>query len=413
MNPRLWPMSLPAAALLVLWATSARAAPETCELTLNAGGHDRTDTPVCVVVSPPLAAKSVVLADGTGKALPAQLTAPGLLSEAPAEARELHFVLPALKRGETLKLTATFSPQAPSEGFAWKNTPGEYAQLSYLDQPVMRYMCRALDESSKAARELTYKVFHHVYNPAGTRLVTKGAGGKYTHHRGVFYGFNRTTYGDGRRADIWHCSGDTHQSHEGFLAAETGPVLGRHQIAVDWHGQGKHVFAKERRELTVYRVPGGRLIEFASRLRPSGGKVRLDGDPQHAGFQFRAAQEVADGDQKLTYYLRPDGKGRPGGTRNWTRGKDECANLPWNAMSFVIDGDRYTAVYVDKPSNPKEARYSERTYGRFGSYFEYDLEEGEQLAVNYRIWVQDGEMTAEQAAALSADFVEPVAVTAR
>jgi hypothetical protein len=82
-------------------------------------------------------------------------------------------------------------------------------------------------------------------------------------------------------------------------------------------------------------------------------------------------------------------------------------------MSFVIDGKRYTAVYLDRPENPKEARYSERSYGRFGSYFAYDLDEDKPLEVNYRIWLQDGEMTLDQAAALSADFTEPVRVTVK
>ena len=56
------------------------------------------------------------------------------------------------------------------------------------------------------------------------------------------------------------------------------------------------MFAKELREITVYHVPDGRLIEFASRLESVIGTVKLDGDPQHAGFHFRAAQEVADGE---------------------------------------------------------------------------------------------------------------------
>ena len=52
------------------------------------------------------------------------------------------------------------------------------------------------------------------------------------------------------------------------------------------HGQDGKVFAKELRELTAYNVAGGRLIEFASKLAKTAGKVRLDGDPQHAGFSF-------------------------------------------------------------------------------------------------------------------------------
>ena len=34
------------------------------------------------------------------------------------------------------------------------------------------------------------------------------------------------------------------------------------------------------------------MIEFASRLRSPSDRVRIDGDPQHAGFQFRAHNDV-------------------------------------------------------------------------------------------------------------------------
>ena len=64
-------------------------------------------------------------------------------------------------------------------------------------------------------------------------------------------------------------------------------------------------FAKELRELTAYRVTEGVLVEFASRLRSNGGKVKVDGDPQHAGFQFRASGEVAEKTKNQTYYLGP------------------------------------------------------------------------------------------------------------
>lgn len=399
-------LSRTALTIALLGCFSANAAEQTHQFTVKAGDHDRSNTPVTVLLPAPEDGGSVTLTDADGNRIPAQLTAPGLLNEHQDGYGELHFLLPSLKKGQSTKFSAVVSDAASAEGFAWKDTPGKYRELSYGEKPVLRYMYETLDESR---RDETYKVFHHLYNPAGTRFATKGHGGLYTHHRGIFFGFNRVSY-EGGRADVWHCSGDAHLSHEGFLAAEAGSVLGRHQVAVDWHGSPKRVFAKERRELTVYNMPGGHLVEFASRLATTGGKVKLDGDPQHAGFQFRAAQEVAAGDQKATYYLRPDGKGLPGETRNWSKGNDQCADLPWNAMSFVIDGNRYTAVYLDSPGNPKEARYSERSYGRFGSYFEYELDEDKDLVINYRIWLQDGEMTIEQVAALSNDFVEPPTV---
>ena len=82
-------------------------------------------------------------------------------------------------------------------------------------------------------------------------------------------------------------------------------------------------------------------------------------------------------------------------------------------MSFVVDGKRYTAAYLDRPDNPKEARYSERDYGRFGSYFVADCTEKKPLTVDYRLWLQKGEMTKEGVERLSADFVKPPDATVK
>jgi hypothetical protein len=80
-------------------------------------------------------------------------------------------------------------------------------------------------------------------------------------------------------------------------------------------------------------------------------------------------------------------------------------------MSFVLRSKRYTVSYLDHPKNPKEARFSEREFGRFGSYFEYTLEKGKPLTVHYRLWLQEGLMKPKDVATLSNDFVEPVRVT--
>lgn len=402
--------------VFVVWGMTANLVAENVVLTISAGEHDRHNAPIRVTLEVPdelWTANSFVLSSENGDEIPAQIGELGLLamhrrSEASGMLEQLHFILPDLKAGQSTKLTLRGS-DAETAGFSWDGTPDVSRELQHGDRPVLRYMYEALDESSPERREETYKVFHHLFDPTGSRLVTKGPGGRYTHHRGLFYGFNRITYGDGIKADIWHCTGNVHQSHEEFLLSEAGPVMGRHRLAIDWNGQDKQPFAKEQRELTVYHVPGGQMVEFASVLKPTDGPVRLDGDPQHAGFHFRASNEVADSTNSETYYLRPDGKGETGATRNWPNQRGHV-NLPWNCMSFVMGDARYTAVYLDRPDNPKEARFSERDYGRFGSYFEYDLSEENPLVVNYRVWLQEGEITAETARRLSLDFVEPVQV---
>jgi hypothetical protein len=317
-----------------------------------------------------------------------------------------------------LNLTATITDaaQPPQKSFAWKDMPQEHhADLLFGDRPVLRYMYAPVDNSSPEARAATYKPYHHVFDPAGKRLVTKGPGGLFPHHRGLYFGFNKISYEqDGKKmeADTWHNNKGEWTEHEKFVSSEAGPVLGRHRLQIAWHGRDGKIFATELREMTAWNTAGGNLIEFASRLESKVGTIALRGDPQHAGFQFRASQEVPEKTAKQTYYLRPDGKGEPGKFRNWPADK-EHANLPWNALSFVLDDQRYTCCYLDRPENPKESRYSERDYGRFGSYFEYDLTPAEPLKLNYRIWLQTGEMTVDEVNRLDGDFVSPPKVAAK
>lgn len=412
--------------VVCLWmSTALQAAEHRFDLTLDAGKTTRKGGWVKVEILVPRSFGNVeqALLEGPGGPIPGQITSPGLLAETPKDsgaqvARELHFAYPEnqpLPAGETARYTVRLDTNAATpagDRFTWVNKEGEYAELRFGERPVIRYMHKALDESSPQKREETFKVYHHVFDPEGTRIVTKGPGGLFTHHRGLFYAFNKVTYDGNKTVDVWHCRNGESQSHDGFLKVEAGPLVGRHRLAIGWHGKKGELFAKEEREITVFHTKKGILIDFASRLRSTGGKIRLDGDPQHAGFHFRADDEVASKTKGETWYVRPDGKGKAGETRNWEpKTRKGPVDLPWNAMSFVLGDQRFTCVYLDKPTNPKEARYSERDYGRFGSYFEYDLPEGGKLDVNYRVYLQRGELDKPRIEALSADFVTPIKTT--
>ena len=65
---------------------------------------------------------------------------------------------------------------------------------------------------------------------------------------------------------------------------------------------------------------------------------------------------------------------------------------------------------LPKPANPKPAQHSERKYGRFGSYFVYEVTPEKPLEISYRIWLQKGEMKGEEIAVLDAEFAKPVEV---
>jgi hypothetical protein len=299
--------------------------------------------------------------------------------------------------------------------FSWHDTPGKSSELRFGDRPVLRTMYEPLDKSTPERQTATFKVYHHVFSPDGKQLLTDWHPKQlFPHHRGIFYGFSRVTYDGHEHVDIWHCKDGVHQLHKRFEGTEAGPDKAREKMEIAWNDKQGNAFATEHRELTVYNKPGGTMIDFVSTLVPTRGAIKLDGDPQHAGFHFRAAKEVAASTKGGTYYLRPDGKGEPGKFRNWDPKQPESdesklsINVPWKAMSIVVGGKRYTVLYIDHQQNPKPARHSERDYGRFGSYFVTEVTPEKPLTVRYRLWIQDGEMTVEQATAKAAEFTEPV-----
>jgi hypothetical protein len=410
-------VNLSAVIAAALLATVASAESLTRNLTLEAGATERVNAVVRVALTVPTAlADAPVVVQIDQQRVAGQLIRPGLLAE-PAEApagqaaRELIFVLPRLAAGATAAAVVTINPAQPppaQTGFKWVDHLPDNSELYFGDRLVSRYM-RTPYDPAKGKREQTYKVYHHVFDPeTGQVQLTKGPGSQFTHHRGLFFGFQKVTYGGTQKVNIWECP-NAYQADAGTVFAEAGPVVGRHRVKIDWHGKGKDIFAAEQREVMFINTPGGILVDWSTRLETTDGPVLLDGDPQHAGFHFRAAAEVGEKNAKQTYYLRPDGQGKLDETRNWPAQKNHV-NLPWDVMCCVIGSKRYSIEYIDRPQNPKEARFSERDYGRFGSYFVWHLDKDKPLLLNYRVWLQAGEMTGAQAQALSADFTTPVKV---
>ncbi len=404
--------------LLGLLSLSAANAAETFQVKVAAQGDAKRSLPLQIDVTVPKSFADVDLVelstDGQDT-LYGQLTKPGIGNTASDPlARELHLVMPKSMVGPEREFAvAIVKDRDGVTEFQFQDKQGKHKDLLFGDRPVLRYMYEAVDTSSEDRRKETMKVYHHVFDPKGENLLTKGPGGLFQHHRGIFYGFNRISYeqdGKKKSADVWHCNRKESQTHEAFVREEVGPVMARQILEIDWNGQDGETFATELRQMTVYHVDGAQVIDFASELTAKAENLKVDGDPQHAGFQYRATQHVPDKTAKKTYYVRPDGKGEPGKFRNWPGNKDHI-NLDFNALSFVAFDQRYTCCYLDSPENPKPARFSERDYGRFGSYFATEVPKADPLRLNYRLWLQPGEMDVAEIKQLSKDFVDPPKVT--
>ncbi|MBA4031848.1 MAG: hypothetical protein C0478_13285, partial [Planctomyces sp.] len=270
------------------------------------------------------------------------------------------------------------------------NAAGTETDLTFDGQPVLRYM-HAYDPSTPEKNAETYKVFHHVFGPGTGDLITKGAGGTFPHHRGLYVAWNKTQTEKGTY-DFWHCTKGAHQQHIKFLKQEADATHATATVEIHWADADNQPVVREERTVTVTKLPlagdkFGWQIDWSTVLHSERGKIRLTGDRQHAGFQFRAPQSVADANSAR--YIRPAGFPQQSEAVQESDGPAEPkhANLPWCAMTFPVEQNKYTVAYFEDPSLPKPSRFSERPYGRFGAFFETDLLPEHPLTMTYRVLV--------------------------
>ena len=300
---------------------------------------------------------------------------------------------------------ATTPPPGPApsdKGFCFKDTAGEYLDV-YLDgRAVARYMY-ANDTSTPERAHETFKPYLHVFDAEGKTPITKGPGGQFTHHRGIFFGWQRIGF-DGKKYNLWEMAGGSRQVHLKFLAQTAGADQAAFTSQVAWNLADGKTIIQEDRTFTVHRRPAPvlALIDFSATIKAVAGDLALDGDPEHGGIQYRPADQV---DRKATQYCLPKDAVEPpldpnaefqvmaatkdGKTAAITKiGKTD---LPWAAESYLLAGKTYHVQQMSHPDNPKGTRWSAyRDYGRFGAFPKVDLKNGETLTVRYRFWVSAG-----------------------
>ncbi|HNV20575.1 MAG TPA: PmoA family protein [Candidatus Hydrogenedentes bacterium] len=232
-------------------------------------------------------------------------------------------------------------------------------------------------------REETYKVYTHIFDLQGTGPITKGSGGEFSHHRGLFIGWNHTNVG-GAEFDTWHMKRCT-QNHAGWQELVPGEESATQVQVVEWRDEAGLAFIREIRSITASPGPdGSRLFDFQSVLVSLRGTIQLRGDLQHAGMQVRMANEVND-HQDTTNYLLPEGVVEQKDNR--------VEGAWWVCCSPVVGGTRYWLMHMTPPGHPTGVPvYSIRRYARFGAFFEPDLKEGEPLTLNFRILLSDREL---------------------
>ncbi len=277
--------------------------------------------------------------------------------------------------------------------FTFSEAPGEMI-LSGDGKPWLATQIKPYDAAND---EETYKVFTHIYDFAGEAPITKGAGGKYTHHRGMFIGWNKTITRD-KTWDTWHMKGN-HQAHEAWLSKDAGADKAVQTEQISWMTSEGMPLIEEVRTITATAGANGlRIFDFKSTLTSKAGPIQLRGDLQHAGMHVRMDNEVVS-HEDTTHYTLPEGAEE--------LDDDKVVGAWWVCCSPVVRDTRYWILHMTAPETPGGVPvYSIRRYARFGAFFEPDLEEGKPLALRFRIVVSDKELDRAACQALYNQYAE-------
>jgi len=209
--------------------------------------------------------------------------------------------------------------------------------------------------------------------------------GSEPHHRGIFIGWQKVVSELGA-ANLWSIREGTSMQVTGFsepvLTADSATIV----ATIEWRAgkkdaNGSDLLVTETRRLRVSRPEAGRGIEVgATFLLRAARDLTLDGDVQHAGIHLRVSQVVAAQHVKETSYLwSPDVPAVPG--------KVISSQLRWGEFRFPLQGQWYSAMQMNAPTNPVE-EYSTREYGRFGFFFKRELKRNEVLDLHYGFLVR-------------------------
>jgi hypothetical protein len=274
------------------------------------------------------------------------------------------------------------------------DTAGQYLDIFLDGRPVARWMYA----HDPAKREETYKPFLHVYDAAGKNFITKGAFGFYTHHRGIFFGWQEIGY-NGKKVNIWEMP-DGDQVQQKFLNQKADKDMATFTAQIDWILKDGTKIIEEERTMTLRpdaAVKGSLLIDFSTKVKAVKGDLLLVGNAEHGGVQFRAADDV---DRTNTKYCFPADAVKPADAAEWRPSTTQAGgksysianDAPWTAMAYTLRGQNYFAEEMNSPENLKGTLWSAyRDYGRFGADPKADLKDGQSVSLKFRFWVGAGQ----------------------
>ena len=357
------------------------------QIAVTEAGGIRGAAPVSVLLPDAGSARSVRMVKSSGGlAVPCQL-------EATEDGALLTWVAEGIEAGACGRYEAVLS-DAPAP------RPEETVQLRTADERVDVRIDGELFTSYHFGAQWHRPYLHPLLGPYGDPVTrgfpmiedVPGESRDHVWHRGLY-----SAYGDVNGVDNWtEGEGRGHTVHRRFETLASGPVYARAVALGDWTTPDRRtMLLDERREMTFYRLPVGRLIDVDLALT-AGEEDVLFGDTKEGGLislRVAGSMEV----------------GRGGRMENSLGGVNEGdlwgRRAAWCDYSGPVNGKTVGVAIFDHPQSFRHPTYwHARDYGLLttnpfavstfeggGPSGEYLLPAGESLLVSYRVYVHAGD----------------------
>lgn len=382
-------------------------------LSVEAGAHNRFNTPVCINLDAYTSLPDSVLRleEITGnqrKPVPVQVEA--------GRERKLWWIINGeLKAGAKRRYELVKGiPFAGQRMVSAKASDGALV-LSVESKNVLQYNYKTVFPPEGVSPYYKRSGFiHPLWSPQGAVLTNIQPKDHY-HHYGIWNPWTETEF-EGHEIDFWNLGRRLGTVRfVSFASVVDGPVFGGFKALHDhivYPDSAEKTAMKEIWDVRVYNLPSNAYLwEFTSTLNlatPSPLKLK---EYRYGGFGMRATAEWTNQNSKA---LTSEGK---------TRVDADGSRAKWGMISGETSKGEAGVLFMSYPSNfnfPEPIRMLplDSNGGRGDVFFnfcptknmDWNLVPGKEYTLKYRLLVFEGDLTKEQADAAWYDFAEPPVV---
>lgn len=326
-------------------------------------------------------------------------TIPGQSEDIGGGKLRVTFVAPALKAGEKREILINAAqPAMTGVGIELKRS-GENLEVLRDGKLFTRY-----DVTTGPNKPYFYPLMAPGEKQVVRHWPVEKPGGETTdhpHHRGLWF-----THGKVNGVDFWAEVGKVGKTvHTGYETVQGGPVYGLMRAKTDWLTPDGKKIAEDVREVRVYPLTNGTLMDYSVTVKAIGGPLTF-GDTKEGSFGLRLADSLRAAVEK-----GKTAEGRIVNANGDKDGKTWGKSAAWVDYYGPVGGATVGVAIFDDPKNPRHpTTWHVRDYGLFAvnpfGLHDFDkknppgsgdmtVDEGKTVTFRYHVYLHQG--TTEEA----------------